>query len=551
MKRILLTLFIGSTFIVSSQCATSVTATDTTICLGDSVLLTATGPGSPLTTTFAAGNNHRGNMFDIVALNTVTIQSFDAHPQANTGYEIYYKVGGYAGSETNPAAWTLLGSAPSVIAQPMGTPTPIPININITISAGQTYAFYVTSTNIAVSQNYTDGTAAGSVYASDANIQFLEGAGMEYPFAAGGGIFTPRVWNGVIHYDTGTTFLWSTGDTTTQIGVSPSVQTTYYVDITSLGCPNTTDSVTIYMNPEAVVDLGMDTSICAGTMITLDAGAGMAIYDWNSGGASTQTLDANPGSVNFVEVTTIDGCTKTDTVEVFLAPAPIVYLGADTTICVGNLVTLDAGNAGAMFDWNTTDTTQTIDVGAGSYSVNVTNPQGCVDSSNIVIAESPAPIVNLGNDTTYCIYGSTVLDAGTGFASYLWSTAATTQTIVADGTTLGAGLHTFTVQVTDSLSCSSMDTLNITVDGCAGIDAGEINHMTVYPNPTSSLLNVRLDQSTSGGQLTIYSMDGLQVLSEKLTSKSQSINLESLANGSYILELKTEEYKEIIKVIKN
>jgi hypothetical protein len=155
-------------------------------------------PCDTLQTTFAGGNNHRGNMFDIVAINAVNIISFDAHPVGNTDYEIYYKVGTFAGSENNSAAWTLVGSATGVVAQPMGTPTPLPIVVNITIPAGQTYGWYVTSTNTTVSNYYTNGTAQGSVYTSDANIQFLEGVGLEYPFT--GTPFTPRVWNGRIHY---------------------------------------------------------------------------------------------------------------------------------------------------------------------------------------------------------------------------------------------------------------------------------------------------------------------------------------------------------------
>lgn len=113
--------------------------------------MTAVGSEEPLTTTFVAGNNHRGNMFDNVALNTITIESFDGHPMGNTDYEIYYKTGTFVGSETNAAAWTLAGAATNVIAQLPGTPTVIPIAIGVTIPAGHTYFFYVTSTNVAVS----------------------------------------------------------------------------------------------------------------------------------------------------------------------------------------------------------------------------------------------------------------------------------------------------------------------------------------------------------------------------------------------------------------
>lgn len=156
-----------------------------------------------LQTTFAGGNNHRGNMFDLTALNTITIWSMDGSPMSNTGYEIYYKTGTYVGSENNPSAWTLLGSNPTVVSNGSGIPTPLGIMINLTIPQGQTYGFYVSSTNTSVSQDYTDGTSVGNVFASDANLQYHEGCGLEYPFS--NSPFTPRIWNGRIHYCPGTT----------------------------------------------------------------------------------------------------------------------------------------------------------------------------------------------------------------------------------------------------------------------------------------------------------------------------------------------------------
>ncbi|MFT6281546.1 MAG: hypothetical protein ACJA0U_001678 [Salibacteraceae bacterium] len=46
-------------------------------------------------------------------------------------------------------------------------------------------------------------------------------------------------------------------------------------------------------------------------------------------------------------------------------------------------------------------------------------------------------------------------------------------------------------------------------------------------------------------------MDGSLVLSERMTSQSQSLDLSRLERGSYILELSTDDYKQLIKVIKN
>jgi hypothetical protein len=160
---------------------------------------TQTQTNDTLVTTYAAGNGHRGNMIDVKALSSnIKIDSVDAHPDGNTEIAIYYKVGSYVGFEGDSTAWTLIG-LDSVTAQATGTPTPVGVNINTTIPAGQTYAFYITSTDLNVNLNYTNGTNAGAVLVSNSDLEVYEGIGLEYPY---GGNFSPRNWNGTIHYST-------------------------------------------------------------------------------------------------------------------------------------------------------------------------------------------------------------------------------------------------------------------------------------------------------------------------------------------------------------
>jgi hypothetical protein len=101
----------------------------------------------------------------------------------------------YVGNETNPGAWTLLGSAANVVGAGAGVPTPVPLTLNVPINPSQVQGFYVTATTGTLA--YTNGTSLGAVFAQNQDIQFLEGIGKAYPF---GGAFTPRVWNGRIHY---------------------------------------------------------------------------------------------------------------------------------------------------------------------------------------------------------------------------------------------------------------------------------------------------------------------------------------------------------------
>lgn len=323
MKKLLLPFFaIAFAYNSFGQCSVTLDVSDSTLCQGDTATLTAVTPSSSnnITTTFAAGNNHRGNMFDIVAINDITIDSVYAHPQANTTIEIYYKVGSFSGSENTAGAWTLVGSA-AVTAQAQGIPTPVPVNINVAIPAGQTYGFYVTSSNTAVSLNYTDGATQGAVYSSDANMQVLEGVGLEYPFS--GTPFSPRMWNGTIYYSTNTgtaTYSWSTGETTPSINVTPSTNTTYSVDVTITGCTSTiTESADIEVS-DVSADLGSDTTICVYNSITFDPGNDPTdTYSWSTG-ATTSTLSVdstmqNSGTVDYIVNITDDfGCMAVDTV---------------------------------------------------------------------------------------------------------------------------------------------------------------------------------------------------------------------------------------------
>lgn len=159
---------------------------------------------SPLTTTFAAGNGQNGNMFDIVALNPsgVTIDYFDVHVGTGTfDFEVYKLTtpGPYLPSVNTAADWTLVGSVTGVEGQGNGNPTQLPIPVCEFIPAGATQSFYVTTTNGGI-MNYTNGSTTGVVFASNADLEFLEGAGVAYPFASN---FNPRVFNGNIYYNVG------------------------------------------------------------------------------------------------------------------------------------------------------------------------------------------------------------------------------------------------------------------------------------------------------------------------------------------------------------
>ena len=164
-------------------------------------------------------------------------------------------------------------------------------------------------------------------------------------------------------------------------------------------------------------------------------------------------------------------------VQVNILAAPIVNLGANQTLCIGDSITLDAGNVGSTYLWSTGATSQTIMVKAGgTYSVVVTNTNGCSGSDFIVITNGVQPIITLGNDAGFCPGFSLTLNAGFPGGTYLWSTGATTQIISVNA------IGTYSVIVTNSQGCSSTDSINVFL--FLGADAS----FTSAQNPLSRAL---------------------------------------------------------------
>ncbi|MFM7023564.1 MAG: glycosyl hydrolase [Flavobacteriales bacterium] len=70
---------------------------------------------------------------------------------------------------------------------------------------------------------------------------------------------------------------------------------------------------------------------------------------------------------------------------------PAVSLGQDTVVCQAATITLDAGTVGT-YTWSTSETSKTISVSAaGTYSVDVTDANGCMDSDTVDVKSAQAP----------------------------------------------------------------------------------------------------------------------------------------------------------------
>jgi hypothetical protein len=124
------------------------------------------------------------------------------------------------------------------------------------------------------------------------------------------------------------------------------------------------------------------------------------------------------------------------------------------------------------------------------------------------------------------------LDAGAGASSYLWSTGATTSSLVI-GPYTTAGAHTFYVTATTG-TCSNTDTIVVTSDACLGITSLTDNaNISIQPNPTNGLFSIVVSDFTGNDELSIFNYNGQLISKMKLNSNKEIINLSDYPSGIY------------------
>jgi len=267
--------------------------------------------------------------------------------------------------------------------------------------------------------------------------------------------------------NTNVSWLWSNGATTQTISAG---QGTWSVTVTQRGC---TASDTIVIGTSAPLSSQLSYKMLTSCLPVAVQFTDISIacpgntinkWLWNFGDGTTSTLQnpihsyTNTGSFTVkLTVTTAGNLSNTRSKSIFITNGtpPVVNLGNDTTVCQNAGFALDAANAGATYQWNTNQTTQTITVSkTGTYWVAV-NKNGCIGKDTALITVNPSPVINLGKDTTICIGTVLQLDAGNSGASFLWSTGDTTRQI-------GVGNDGSWWVKADKAGCSSADTIYVT-----------------------------------------------------------------------------------------
>ncbi len=434
-------------------------------------------------TTYAAGNGQAGNMFDITALNTITIDSFALNMLAgNDSAVVYWRSGTYVGNENSSAGWNFLGGA-RVSGQGQGSQTFLPVG-GLTINQGQKvgiYIFLLSTTNI----RYTNGA---NVY-TNADIRIDAGVGKG---ANWNGTFNPRTWNGTVFYTlppvcqsnkvpvdvvinalpTGATFAPGQNfNGTFALGNSsfPDVVATGDVLEYELNPPtgfsNAGFGVDWAINKLDILTIN-GTAVPSGDTSTVAPGSGNGILNYTpSAGWNDSTLLISVGLVNLAT-----GCESSIERTLFVAPRPdpSFNVGSVCKSALAQFNNTSVINSGFMtYKWYFGDGDSSVDGNpkhaytvAGSYLVTLeaTSDFGYTetDTQTIIVYEIPEAgftVLNQCEGTPLPFTDNSLLPAGT--PNYSWD--------FGDGTTLGSGNNPTHLYASPGSYLVSME---VEVNGC-------------------------------------------------------------------------------------
>lgn len=254
------------------------------------------------------------------------------------------------------------------------------------------------------------------------------------------------------------------------------------------------DTITVQSSPGGV-NLGADSTLCPGSVLTLRAGKGFASYQWQDGSDDSTLTVYLPGTYS-ISARDVCGNVFRDTVNIASAVPANFDLGPDRLLCNTENLTLTAPAGFSTYSWapnygisGTSGSTVTIAPTVDTvYVVTAVQRSGCSVIDSVRVRVQTSPKIELGSDTSFCQGTAKLLDAGAGFVQYSWSTGQTTQQVSVNS----AGEYRLEAKAANG--CISRDTFRV---------------LNVHPAPVVNLgrdtgicSGTNLFLSASGGNYT-------------------------------------------------
>jgi uncharacterized protein (DUF2141 family) len=292
--------------------------------------------------------------------------------------------------------------------------------------------------------------------------------------------------------------------------------------------------------------------------ISLQVSGGTPSYSFSLNGVASNTGSFNnlaAGSYAII-VTDANGCDFDTTITLNGGPGFTINTNSTDVNCFsdcnGTASVQAGGNSSYTFVWSNGATTSSIDnLCAGTYSVTVTDANGCDVSSSVTVNE-PAPLdftVSNTTDITNNLLGTATLVASGGTTPYTYDIANVVNPAMysnQNGFFTGLTQGLYTAQVTDANGCTIdcaktfkiKDRNNGQFNNYQNQGQSTFNLLSVNPNPMTNFAQITYQmESQKSISLTIIDASGKVLLSKVGLSPTgtSEINVENFVNGSYFV----------------
>jgi hypothetical protein len=284
-------------------------------------------------------------------------------------------------------------------------------------------------------------------------------------------------------------YLWSNGSDSISTVVSTADEYTVLVTDEN-GCDGFASQF-VFVNELPAVDAGADVFACRGDTVFL-AASGADLYSWEPDPSLSDLDIADPialateDATYIVLGTNVSGCFNRDTIQVNRWELPPVNAGADESICLKDSVHLLVTGA-TDYSWTSHPTLSALDIPdpwatpltITEYFVVGTDDNGCKNIDSITISTISLPNINVGPDTSICLFDSLQFFATGGLVDmYIWSPdEALMETDVYNPYAKPSETTSFFVKGTDINGCSNYDTITVVVNELPLISAGEDDYV--------------------------------------------------------------------------
>jgi fibronectin-binding autotransporter adhesin len=384
---------------LTSIAATISASGPTSFCSGNSVMLTANNGDSYLWSTGATTSfitvSSAGTYSVTVTMSgctatspatTVTVNSMPSAPTV-TGASGCSGNSVSLGASGSPSTynWYAASSGGSSLASTATYNTP---------SLSSTTTYYVSAVNSSSCESTPRTAVVATISSSPSVSSATPGAVCD----AGTVTLGAAASAGTLNWYTASTGGTSQGTGTSFITPEISSSTTYYVDATSNGCTSARTAIIATVNSTPSVSSATPGSVCGSGTATLGATASAGTLNWytvSAGGTSqgSGTSFTTPGISNtttyYVDATS-NSCTSARTAvtaTVHSLPVPTITPSGTVSVCSGAGISLSSSSADSYL-WSNSCTAQSTTVSsAGTYTVTVTDENGCQGTSAGVVVQ--------------------------------------------------------------------------------------------------------------------------------------------------------------------